>query len=217
MAEAQPSIGGQAPATTALSEFFTALAQALLQVVKRPDADDRQLRMAAYEALSALVSHSGNDCMGHMEALVQEMLTHLSESFNMPQAKERECELQGFICGVLTALVQRMRERILPAADRIMEEALKALMAYQAHVKNGLLQEEALLLVAAVANAVGPNFERFMQHFAPHLQVGLQNYEAPQICLMATGVVGDMCRALGPKMSAYSQQIMEIFFQNLQN
>merc|ERR1719199_2419777 len=86
-----------------------------------------------------------------MEALVQEMLNHLSESFNTPQAKDRECELQGFICGVLTALVQRMKERILPAADRIMEEALKVLMAYQAHVKSGLLQEEALLLVAAVA------------------------------------------------------------------
>jgi importin subunit beta-1 len=221
MAEAQPGMGmvnGQAPATTALSEFFTVIAQALLEVVKRPDADDRQLRMSAYEALSVVVSRSGNDCMGHMDVLLQEMLTHLASSFQVQQGKEnRECELQGFICGVLTALVQRMRERILPAADRVMEEALKVLVAYQIQVKQGLLQEEALLLVAAVANAVGPHFDRYMQSFAPHLQVGLQNYEAPQVCLMATGVVGDLCRALGLRMVAYSQSVLDIFFANLQN
>lgn len=40
------------PDTTPLSEFFTAIAMALLEVVSRPDADDRQLRMAGYNALS---------------------------------------------------------------------------------------------------------------------------------------------------------------------
>merc|ERR1712061_70082 len=89
--------------------------------------------------------------------------------------------------------------------------------AYQMQGKGGLLQEEALFLVAALANAVGPNFERFMPHFAPHLQVGLQNYEAPQVCQMSTGIVGDLCRALGPKMVPYCQPILEIFFNNLRN
>eukprot|EP00933_Yihiella_yeosuensis_P040602 TRINITY_DN34928_c0_g1_i1.p1 TRINITY_DN34928_c0_g1~~TRINITY_DN34928_c0_g1_i1.p1 ORF type:complete len:861 (+),score=189.92 TRINITY_DN34928_c0_g1_i1:119-2701(+) len=218
LAEAQPggiSSGGQFPASTALSDFFTLIAQALLEVVVRQDADERQLRMAGYNALSVLVSRSGNDCLGHMQALVQEMLNHLSSSF---KNVDRECELQGFICGVLTALVQRLREQVQPAADRIMEEALKVISAYQ-QVRGGaqVLQEEALLLVAALANAVGANFERFMPHFAPHLRVGLQNYDDVQVCLMSTGVVGDLCRALEGKIIIYCDTILEILYTNLQN
>lgn len=216
LAEAQPTgAGPQAPASTPLSEFFTGLAGALLQVVARPDADEKQLRMAGYEALSVLVSHAGNDCLGHMSQLVGEMIQHLSLSF---KNVERECELQGFICGVLTALVQRLREQIAPVADRIMEETLKVISAYQ-QVKGGapVLQEEALLLAAALANAVGTGFERFMPHFAPHLKTGLENYDDVQVCKMATGVIGDLCRALEGKIITYCDTILQILYTNLQN
>lgn len=208
-------VAGQAPETTPLSEFFTSLAQRLLELVARPDADERQLRMAAYNALSVIVSRSGNDCLGHMEALLQEMINHLSSSF---KSVDRECELQGYICGVLTALVQRLREKIMPVAEQVMEGAIKVITAYQ-QVKGGahVLQEEALLLVSAVANAVGANFERFMPVFATHLRVGLQNYDDLQVCLMATGVVGDLCRALEGKIITYCDTILQILYTNLQN
>mmetsp|Transcript_86431 Transcript_86431/g.201067 ORF Transcript_86431/g.201067 Transcript_86431/m.201067 type:complete len:860 (+) Transcript_86431:220-2799(+) len=206
---------GQFPETTALSDFFTILAQRLLEVVARPDADERQLRMAGYNALSILVSRSGNDCLGHMELLVKEMLLHLSSSF---KNVDRECELQGYICGVLTALVQRLREKVLPIAEQVMEGSIKVITTYQ-QVKGGsqVLQEEALLLVTAVANAVGGNFERFMPVFATHLRVGLQNYDDVQVCLMATGVVGDLCRALEGKIITYCDTILQILYSNLQN
>uniref|UniRef100_A0A7S4SW61 Importin N-terminal domain-containing protein n=1 Tax=Alexandrium monilatum TaxID=311494 RepID=A0A7S4SW61_9DINO len=219
IAESQPGApaaqAGQPPATTALSEIFTDIAQSLLEVVARPDADERQLRMAGYNALSVLVSRAGSDCHGHMELLVQEMLRHLMSSF---KNVDRECELQGYICGVLTALVQRLRERILPAAEQVMEGSIRVITAYQ-QVKGGaqVLQEEALLLVAAVANAVGANFERFMPVFATHLRVGLQSYDDVQVCLMATGVVGDLCRALEGKIITYCDTILQILYANLQN
>jgi len=219
IAESQPGAPacqvGQSPDTTALSNFFTVIAQRLLEVVARPDADERQLRMAGYNALSVLVIRAGNDCLGHMEVLVQEMLRHLMSSF---KNVDRECELQGFICGVLTALVQRLREKILPAAEQVMEGSIRVITAYQ-QVKGGaqVLQEEALLLVTAVANAVGANFERFMPVFATHLRVGLQNYDDVQVCLMATGVVGDLCRALEGKIITYCDTILQILYTNLQN
>eukprot|EP00931_Biecheleriopsis_adriatica_P086256 TRINITY_DN60967_c0_g1_i1.p1 TRINITY_DN60967_c0_g1~~TRINITY_DN60967_c0_g1_i1.p1 ORF type:complete len:854 (+),score=205.76 TRINITY_DN60967_c0_g1_i1:68-2629(+) len=211
MAEEQPD----GSPSTALSEFFTSLAQGLLEVVARPDADEKQLRMAGYNALSVLVSKAGSDCLGHMLTLTEEMHKHLNMSF---KNVDRECELQGFICGVLTALVSRLREQVAPAAPKIMEEALKVITAYQ-QVRGGasVLQEEALLLVAALANAVGANFECFMPHFAPHLRVGLQNYEEVQVCLMTTGVVGDLCRALEGKIITYCDTILQILYTNLQN
>jgi len=216
LAEAQDGpTPGQAAETNALSEFFPALAQALLEVTMRPEASERNLRMAAYNALSVLCSHAGNDCMGFMEKLVEEMLNHLSNSFKNISG---ECELQGYICGVLTALTVRLREKIMPIADRLMEECLKVIQAYQQVKGNAqVLQEEALLLVAALANAVGPQFERFMSHFAPQLKVGLTNYEDTQVCLMSTGVVGDLCRALEVRIAPHCDTILTILYANLQN
>lgn len=211
-----PDCIGQHPQSTPMSEHFTSLAQGLLECVARPDADEKQLRMAAYGALGVLVSRAGNDCLGPMSVLTQEMLNHLAASFTAPRGLERECELQGFICSVLTAVVQRMDAQVLPAADRIMEEALKVIVAYQTQVKGGV-QEEALMLVDAIANAAGQAFERFMPHFAQHLRVGLQNFEASQVCLLSTTVVGDLCRALGGRIITYTQTILEILFANLQN
>lgn len=204
--------------TTVLSEFFPSLAEALVGCVSRPDAEERQLRMTAYNALSVLVSRAGMDCAGHLQTITQVMLTHLSQSFSMPEQVSKECELQGYICGVLTALVLRLTNDINPVADRIMEEALKVICAFKT-VKGGapVLQEEALLLVAALANAVGAGFERFMPHFAPHLQVGLANFEDQQVCLMAVGVVGDLCRALEGKMAAYCDTILETLYGNIVN
>jgi len=219
LAESQPGSNcgvGQLPDTTALSEFFTSLAAALLQATNRPDANDRQLRMSAYNSLSAVVGHAGNDCLVHMERLVQEMLVHLNQSFN--QNVDRECKLQGYICGVLTSLVLRLREKILPVADQIMEQALKVTQAFmQLNGNAQALHEEALILISALANAIGVNFARFLSHFAPHLQVGLQNYDDVPVCLMATGIVGDLCRALEGQMLSCCEVILQILNQNLHN
>jgi len=99
-----------------------------------------------------------------------------------------------------------------------MEEVLKVIQAYQT-VKQSqqVLHEEALLVAAALASSVGVNFERFMPHFAPYLYIGLRNYEDVQVCLMATGVVGDPCRALEGKIVTYCDTILQILYQNLQN
>lgn len=215
LAESMPGFGGiQAPDTTPLSEFFPQLAQALLQVVARPDAMERQLRLAGYNALSALVTHAGNDCAAHMARLVQEMLSHLQQSF---KNIDKECELQSQICGVLTSLVQRLREQITPVAEAIMQECLKVITAYQ-QVRGGaaVLQEEALLLAMAVAGAVGPKFEMFMPHFAPHLRVGLQNYEDVTVCVMSTRAIGELCGALEGKIINYCDTILQILYTNLQ-
>lgn len=212
IAEAQP----QGQPSTVLSEFFMSLAQALVEVTTRPDANERHLRMSAYNALSTIVAHSGNDCLQYMDKLAEEMLNHLAASFKAQM--DNECELQGFICGVLTALVHRIRDKIMPAADKVMEEALKVITAYQ-QVKGGaqVLQEEALLLVLALVNSVGPQFERYMPPFFPHLKVGLDNYEDVAVCVMAVGGVGDMCRALESKIVGYCDTILETLHNHLMN
>jgi len=149
-----------------------------------------------------------------MQGLAQEMVTHLANSF---KTLDRECELQGYICGVLTALTQRLREGILPLAGPIMEQCLKVFQAYQQVKGTPVIQEEALLLATALACSVGPNFESFMSHYIPYFRIGLQNFEDVQVCYMATGAVGDLCRALEGKITTYFDDILHILYTNLQN
>lgn len=202
----------QAPDTTPLSEFFTSLVEALLAVSQRPDASDRNLRMAAYNSLSMLISKAGNDCLQHMAPVLQHMLTVLEQSF---QVLDKECELQGFICGVLTNLTTRLRQQIAPVADKLMEGALKVMQAYQQVKGPTFVNEEALLLVQAIAYSVGENFDRYMQPFVPHLKVGLENYDDMQVCCICVGLLGDLSRCLEKRLVPYCDPFLEVLYRLL--
>lgn len=217
LAEGMPqgTIPGQNADTTQLSEFFPALAKALLEVSTRPDATERNLRMAAYNSLSMLISKAGNDCMQYMGELVTAMLGHLEQSFKVV---DNECQLQGYICGVLTALAQRLRQQVSPMADKLMESALQVITAFQ-QVKGGAqcLHEEALLLIMQVATGVGAAFERYMPLFAPHLKAGLENFEDVQVCYMSVGALGDISRCLEKELCKYCDTFLEILYKLLMN
>ena len=56
-----------------------------------------------------------------------------------------------------------------------------------------------------------------MPHFRPFLGLGLANYEEHQVCAVAIGVVGDICRALEAKVLPYCDEIVNLLLRNLQN
>merc|ERR1719387_715401 len=66
-------------------------------------------------------------------------------------------------------------------------------------------------------NAMGPQFEKYMPHFAPHLTAALSIHEDVQVCVLAIGVVGDACRALEVKIITYCDEILQILYASLQN
>jgi len=83
--------------------------------------------------------------------------------------------------------------------------------------KSASVHEEALMAVGAIANAVEADFEKYMPHFRAFLTLGLRNYEEHQVCAVAVGVVGDISRALGPKLLPYCDEIVSLLLQDLQN
>merc|ERR1719201_2544948 len=83
--------------------------------------------------------------------------------------------------------------------------------------KNSTVQEEALMAVGAVANATEAGFEKYMMHFRPFLSLGLSNCEEHQVCQVAVGVVGDICRALEGKVLPYCDEILGLLLKNLQS
>jgi len=68
-----------------------------------------------------------------------------------------------------------------------------------------------------VKTATEAAFQKYMGHFGPFLSLGLSNYEEHQVCAVAIGVVGDICRALEVKVLPYCDEIISLLLRNLQN
>jgi len=56
-----------------------------------------------------------------------------------------------------------------------------------------------------------------MPDFFPILKAGLSNWEDYQVCFVAVGLVGDLCRAIETRIAPYCDDIMHIFLLNLSN
>lgn len=65
-----------------------------------------------------------------------------------------------------------------------------------------------LAAIGGVANAVDEDFLKYMESFLPFLYKALENHEAPGLCAMAVGLVGDITRALSEKVQPYCDAFM---------
>jgi len=51
----------------------------------------------------------------------------------------------------------------------------------------------------------------------PYLATALQAQEETQLCSIAVGLIGDICRALGPQSVQYCDEFMNALLKNLQS
>ena len=65
--------------------------------------------------------------------------------------------------------------------------------------KTSTVMEDAFLAVGALASALESQFAPYVQAFLPYLFPALQAHEDAQLCTVAVGIIGDLCRALGDK------------------
>lgn len=196
---------------------MASLLQTLLQVADRENSDECNLRLTAFEAVVVLIQHSAPDCKPILLQLLPVMIERLSNSFSIPALTNEDREikegLQGLLCGVIQIILIKMtKEEVIPYCDSVMQGYLQVLQ-----VKNATAHEEALLAVGALADILGPDFEKYMSALQPFLMVGLKNFESYQVCRVAVGVVGDICRAIEGKIQPYCDEIMSALLQSLQN
>jgi len=72
------------------------------------------------------------------------------------------------------------------------------------------------MAVGALCYALEADFEKYMPMFRHYLLLGLRNFEEYQVCNVAVGVVGDVCRALQRKVVPYCDEIVTILVEILQ-
>ena len=211
------------PQTYALSTYFDAIVQKLLDTTDRPDAATANLRAAAYEALMEMIKNSPKDCYTTVQRTVVVILERLQQVLQMEARIQSQNErvqyndLQSLLCATLQSVLKKVEPEHAPLISDTIMQALLSMFQSSVNNKAGTVQEDALEAVATLVEVLGPEFMKYMEAFKPFLHVGLRNVAEYQVCSAAVGVVGDICRALTNQMTPYCNEIMSILLENLSN
>ncbi|KAL3919234.1 MAG: hypothetical protein SGILL_003857, partial [Bacillariaceae sp.] len=193
--------------TNLLSNYLPTLLTSLLQCADRGDGDESNLRVASMEAISELISVAADDVKPLLAQALPEFLNRFEQTVAMQNLtsddKNRRDQIQGLLCAVVQSLYRKLdKATVAPHTDRAMTVLLQALSS------NSNCQEECLSAVSAVSDTIEGDFAKYMDALAPMLVAGLRNFSAYQVCIVAVGTVGDICRNIESKMQPYCDQIM---------
>ncbi|CAN1250825.1 Importin subunit beta-1 [Linum perenne] len=216
LAQGYEDVGPSSP----LTPYFQEIVQALLTVTHREDAGECRLRTAAYETLNEVVRCSTDETAPMVLQLVPVIMMELHNTLEgqklSSDAREKQGELQGLLCGCLQVIIQKLGSSeptkyvFMQYADQIMGLFLRVFAC-----KSATVHEEAMLSIGALAYACGPEFAKYMPEFYKYLEMGLQNFEEYQVCAVTVGVVGDICRALENKVLPHCDGIMTQLLKDL--
>ncbi|XP_074598648.1 importin subunit beta Fs(2)Ket [Brevipalpus obovatus] len=223
--EHQEAQDSKEPDTYKLSRYFEFIVTELLKTTERADANQANLRSAAYEALIELIKNSVADCypvvitvLNMVLTRLQQILTYeLSRPLQASSSTERSLysELKSLLCATLQACIRKLKvEDAISISDGIMTALLSM---FNTSAKTGCVQEDALMSVGTLVEVLGDNFLKYMEAFTPYLALGLKNYQEHQVCNAAVGLVGDICRSIGQRVLPYCDQIMQQLIENLNN
>jgi len=205
------------PPHSPLSPMFQPLLKMLLMVTERPDAAESNLRTSAYESINILIQAAAKDCHGTILELLPLLLDRLQATFSIQvlstDDKDNQTNQQALLCGSLQVITQKLEsQQLKPHADRLMSLYLQVFQHQSATV-----QEEALMAVGALANAVEGDFEKYMLHIKEYLARGLRNWQEHSVCSVAVGTIGDICRAINEKIFPFCDEIITLLLEDLKN
>jgi len=203
--------------TNALTPYMHSLLQTLVQVGDREDAHENNLRLASFEAVSVLIQNSAPDCKHLLIQLLPLVIARLKVTFSISvltnEEKERKEGVQGLLCGLIQVISLKLtKDDIMPFADDIMCNLLQVLQT-----KNATSHEEAFSATSAICDQLESEFEKYMDALAPFMMMGLNNFEAYHVCVIAVGLVGDIARNIETKIQPYCDEIMTALINSLQN
>ncbi|KAJ1664277.1 karyopherin Kap95 [Coemansia sp. RSA 1646] len=212
-------IGGADAETYALSPYFEGIVTTLMRITET-NVNENNSRTSAYETMATLANTGPKDTHPTIAKLGVAILDRLDTtiaSTNQTVGSEDRLvlgELQSSLLNVLSNVARTLGRQISEISDRIMTCVLQLLNSGN---KQSVVAEDAFLLVGALITALEGDFARYLESFSPFLYNALQNHEEYQLCSIAVGLIGDICRALGQGASPYCDQFMSILLQNLES
>ncbi|KAI8125841.1 Importin subunit beta [Lucilia cuprina] len=218
--EAAEITDGETPETYCLSPYFEYIITQLLETTDRQDANQGNLRAAAYEALMDMIKNSPLDCYLIVQRTTIVILERLNQVLQMESHiashndRHQFNDLQSLLCATLQSVLRKVREDDAPQiSDAIMNALLT--MFNSCSGKSGGVQEDAFLAVSTLVELLGLKFVKYMDAFKPFLYMGLKNHQEYQVCCAAVGLTGDISRALKQLIIPYCDEIMSLLLANL--
>ncbi|CAH8858038.1 unnamed protein product [Trichobilharzia szidati] len=230
------------PKTYVLSQYFNAITERLLATSSRPDGGQHNLRNAAYSALMALMRSAAQDCYCEVQRVTLIVLERLESIIGLEhqivshQDRAQFNDLQSLLCGTLQSVLRKISKEDAPAiSDKVMLALMSMFRTNTASVAEGSgdqavingetdkakygdgVQEDALLAVSALVEAVGESFLKYLNDFMPILVNCLRNHTDTQVCMNAVGLLGDMCRALNKHLLPHCDGLVTILMEILQD
>lgn len=196
-----------------LSHFMPQMLSKLLAITVREDWESENIRSTAYETTNVMVANSALDMQPIVVQLLNEALGRLEQSFNPAINAQERMNLQSCLCSLVGEICKKLEsEQVTPFADRIMTVLLKVFEA-----KGAVAHEDAFMAIGFVAEKLGAAFLRYLSFIQPPLIHGLKSVDEHQLVTVAVGVVGDLCRALGPQLLPSCDEIMRCLLELLQS
>lgn len=196
-----------------LSHFMPQMLTKLLVITVRQDLESDTIRSSAYEAINMMVANSAMDMHPIVLQLLNETLNRLEAVHTHQAGAQDRANLQSCLCSLIGEITKKIdAEQFKPFADRVMTNLLRVFEG-----KGTIAHEDAFMAIGFVAEKLSVDFERYVPYLHPLLLAGLKSVEEHQLCTVAVGVVGDLCRALGNGVAKYCDDIMRALLELLQS
>jgi importin subunit beta-1 len=202
----------------ALSPYFHGIISQLLAVTETAT-NESNYRTAAYEAITMFVREATPDVLPVVQNTALTVLSRMEHLLGVQNQilgiddRNNWNDLQSNLCSVLVSLVRKLGDGITPLADRIMTDVLQLIQT--AGTKTSTILEDSFLVVGSLAAAIEQHFAPYIQAFLPFLHPALKAYEDSQLCTVAVGIIGDICRALGDQTATYANAFVTVLMENL--
>lgn len=93
---------------------------------------------------------------------------------------------------------------------------MNTLQLVQSAGKQSTVLEDAFLVIGTMGSALEADFQPYLPAFLPYLYPALKATEDQHLCIIAIGIIGDVCRALGENSAQYCNAFMNALLENLQ-
>ena len=209
----------EVPATYILSPYFQMIVDRLLETTMRDDAGTANLRSSAYEAVMEMVKNSPKDCYQTVQKTTMVILSRLQQVLQLEsqipsQDRAQYNDLASLLCATLQSVLRKMS----PAdAPQISDAVMHALISMMNSQKTAEVQEDALMTVGSLIEAIEEGFLKYMDAFKPFLIASLQPNAGEGVNSAAVGLVADLSRALKSQMIPFCDELIALLSELLKN
>jgi importin subunit beta-1 len=114
---------------------------------------------------------------------------------------------QSVLCGAITAVVRVLKqEHVAMLAPQIMETVFAIFRAGTG--AEAEVQEDGLMLIGALVEQLGAQFEPYLAAVKPFVAAGVQNTGAAETCNICIGLMGDIARSMGAVVTPHCDEFM---------